>query len=119
MTLAKDLEEARQDPAGYLANMGYLWEIEKLPEPLREGFARWYLMGIPAGQFLQAVIRNDLSGAVIKADAGSLANIRNIVIWFYNNAPPICVGDNVKAWGEAGGYFGRARAAEVAARDRG
>jgi hypothetical protein len=90
-----------------------------LPEVLRIGYARWWLFGIPAGSFLQAVIENNMFKGVTKADDGNLANLKPIVLWFYNNADSRAIGINAKAWGDAGGYFGRLIAAEEKAESNG
>jgi hypothetical protein len=95
------------DPVAFIKE-----DLSGLPEPLREGYARWWLFGIPAGSFLQAVIENNMFKGVIKADDGNLANLKPIVLWFYNNADSRAIGINAKAWGDAGGYFGRLIEAE-------
>jgi hypothetical protein len=44
------------------------------------------------GQFLMAVICNDLRGAVNYADDENLPLIKLYVQWFYNRAPSQCSG---------------------------
>lgn len=52
------------------------------------------------GQFLQAVIRNDLAEAVARADGENLTNLIAIVGYFYNEAPGTCWGskEKLEAW---------------------
>jgi hypothetical protein len=94
-------------------------DLSGLPEVLRIGYARWWLFGIPAGSFLQAVIENNMFKAVVKADDGNLANLKPIVLWLYNNGDSRAIGINAKAWGDAGGFFGRSIAAEERAKNDG
>lgn len=57
------------------------------------------------GAFLQAVLENDLQGAIGRADPESLAGIKGIVAYVYNALPDKCWGskENVAAWLEAKG----------------
>lgn len=72
-----------------------------MPESLREGFARYVVHRIETGQFLRAVLENDLTEAV-----GRAATVENVLAlpalcgWLYNHAPPDCYGSRVKvtAW---------------------
>lgn len=73
-----------------------------LPEALRGGALRYIEQGILPGSFLQAVIRNDLSGALGQADSNNLTWIRDIVSFWYNEAPGACWGsrEKMEAWVE-------------------
>ena len=55
---------------------------------------------IEPGGFLTAVIENDLSGAVGRADGDNLRNLPAIVGYFYNETPAACWGSKEKmtAW---------------------
>ena len=46
------------------------------------------------GEFLSAVVRNDLRGAVIRADPENLAALRSLVLWVHNEIP----GERLTAW---------------------
>lgn len=87
-------------------------DLEGLPESLHEGYARWWCFGIAAGSFLQAVIENNLYRAAIKADDLNVLRLREISLWFWTNADSRAIGANAKAWGDAGGHFGRMAEAE-------
>lgn len=52
------------------------------------------------GQFLQAVIRNDLKEATARADEENQVNLVAIVGYFYNETPGLCWGSKeaLKAW---------------------
>lgn len=54
----------------------------------------------PPGGFLSAVIQNDLSAAMGRADSENLANLQAFVAYFYNEAPADCWGSpaKMKAW---------------------
>lgn len=53
---------------------------------------RYINQGIPPGDFLTAIICNDLKESVARADDENMANLPAYVAWFYNEAP-------VLAWG--------------------
>ena len=56
--------------------------------------------GIPPGSFLTAVIENNLSEAVGRADNENLENLPAFLAYFYNEAPSPCWGSPAKrqAW---------------------
>ena len=64
------------------------------------GAKRWIENRIMPGDFLTAVIRNDLTGALGRADEENRAAIFDIVSWWYNEAPSPCWGspEKVKTW---------------------
>ncbi len=55
---------------------------------------------LPLGSFLTAVVANDLNKAVCHADPYNLCNIRDIVLYVYNELPAECHGsrDRVRDW---------------------
>lgn len=67
---------------------------------MREGVRRYVEFGIPPGNFLQAVVCNDLKEAVGRADDRNLAHLVDWVKWFYNLAPAVCWGsvEKYEAW---------------------
>lgn len=71
-----------------------------LPAQHRGGIRRWIEEGRLPGGFLAAVLSNDLTESVQRADSDSLRVIREICHWLYNNAPGPCWGSPgaVKAW---------------------
>jgi hypothetical protein len=75
-------------------------DYSKLPEHLRPGMRRYIENGILPGGFLLAVLSNDLSGAVMRADEVSLQNLRQICQWLLDEAPGFSFGsaENVKLW---------------------
>lgn len=74
--------------------------IQTVPEHLQHGIRDWVDEHIQPGHFLTAVIDNNLSEAVGRADAKSLAALGDIVRWFYNHAPSASWGsvERRKAW---------------------
>ena len=58
------------------------------------GIIRYYERGIPPGDFLCAVINNDLREACGRADDVNKNRLFNYMMWFYNNAP-------MGSWGRA------------------
>lgn len=59
----------------------------------------------PVGHFLTAVLVNDLSEAVARADEDNLANLPAFIGYLYNEAPSPCWGseEKVKKWLEKEG----------------
>jgi hypothetical protein len=55
---------------------------------------------VPPGDFLTAVIQNNLMEAIGRADEEALLHLRDIVAWFYNEAPSTCWGspEKMKEW---------------------
>lgn len=68
------------------------WEM--CAPKLRGGLIRWVESGVYPGSFLRAVLANDLHEAVVHADRDSLAGIRSLVLFVYNELPS-------QAWGSA------------------
>ena len=71
-----------------------------LPDGLRDGARRWIEDGLIPGEFLQAVIRNDLLAATNMADPENFENLGSIVQWWWLEAPGLCWGsrEKAKAW---------------------
>lgn len=65
-----------------------------LPEHIRSGVKSYIEDGIPPGDFLQAVISNNLSESFARADRINIARMFDIVSFFYNEAPSTCWGTN-------------------------
>lgn len=59
----------------------------------------------PYDDFFDAILSNDLKGAIHHADDLNLPIIHHIVAWLYNYAPSACQGTEfkVKKWKENGG----------------
>jgi len=73
---------------------------ELVPEHLREAVLSYVQEAHPVGDFLRAVISNDLFDAVARADEQSLAGLRCLCQWFYNYTPRSCYGsrDRYRTW---------------------
>ncbi len=56
-----------------------------LPQHLRAGMRRYLELGVPPGSFLRAVLRNDLSAAVLTCS--DVTMLRGIMIWLHNYTP--------------------------------
>lgn len=74
------------------------WEYDRvdyggLPAGLREGMRLWIEQGLLPGHFLQAVLRNDLADAIVRADEENLKRLPEIVRWLHNEAPTRCHGE--------------------------
>jgi len=91
-----------------MANSEYQFREFRIPARMIGAIQRYVDEGIPPGDFLQAVICNDLVGAVSKADDENVRNLPAYVGYFYNKAPSICWGSAEKMgdWIEKGGMNG-------------
>ena len=58
-----------------------------IPAHMRGAIIRYLNNGISPGDFLTAVINNDLSEAVGRADDQNIHLLPNYIKWFYNHAP--------------------------------
>jgi hypothetical protein len=72
-------------------------DYSRLPEHMRDGFMRWIEYGIEPGDFGMAVICNNLFEAFGRADATNIARMKDIIMFFYNDAPSQCYGSRAKA----------------------
>ena len=77
-----------------------LFDYDRIPENLMGGLKRYIEQKVLPGSFLTAVLENNLSEAVGRADIRSLYILPIIVCWLYNEAPGSCWGspEKVKAW---------------------
>lgn len=71
-----------------------------IPDYMVEGLVRYVVHHIAPGDFLCAVIANDLFEAYGRADSTNIYCIYNYVQFFYNHAPAPCWGSReaLKAW---------------------
>lgn len=84
------------------------WESGKLhsyytdaiPARLIESLERYIVERCPVGDFLRAVLSNDLRDAIGRADPTSLAAMQQLVALLHNEAPSACWGSPAKvaAW---------------------
>jgi hypothetical protein len=68
-----------------------------IPKRMQGAIIRYYEHGLPPGDFLTAVIENDLAEAVGRADEENVRLLKEYVMWFYNWAPS-------GSWGSIGNY---------------
>lgn len=71
------------------------YDYSELPEHMRDAMQRYLEQGIPPGDFLSAVLNNDLRETCSRADHINRYLLFDYVRWLYNNAP-------VAAWGYQG-----------------
>jgi len=95
---------------------------KKIPAPVLHALQRWAACGGATGHFVQAVVRNDLMEAVSRADGESLAAIREIMWYVYNQLPSDCwqrhprASEAVDKWASEGGLVGRGYSLTVTSR---
>ena len=71
-----------------------------IPARMMQALTRYVDDHCPVGDFLTAVLRNDLREACGRADEENLANLPAFVAYLYNEAPAACWGsaEKVAAW---------------------
>jgi len=79
---------------------------KKLPAHIQAGVQQYVEQGIIPGDFLQAVIANNLSESFALADEINQGQMFNIVKFFYNEMPSACWKSKEKMlmWNKIGGY---------------
>lgn len=84
------------------------FELDQLPEHMRDGMYRWIEHGIKPGGFGVAVLENDLVGAFGRADMTNIRCMKDWANWLYNRAPADCWGSKaaVNKWAAHGGLNG-------------
>lgn len=70
----------------------YGFQTYEIPERMRSGLQDYIENRIKPGQFLQAVIKNNLKEAIAYADEENMANLPAYVNYFYNHTPFDCWG---------------------------
>lgn len=83
------------------------WHL--VPSHLLRGLDGHIASGTETGEFLAAVLANDLRQAVLRADEQSLAGLRGLLQFLYCDAPSPCWGsvEARDAWRARGGLAGR------------
>ena len=78
----------------------YKFQEFYIPDRMMGGIDRYVKQGILPGDFLQAVICNDLSNAFGRADDENMRNLPAYVAYFYNETPRGCWGskNKMKNW---------------------
>lgn len=84
----------------FLTLQNVLMNNGKIPDAILEGIRMWVDYGYTPGDFLQAVLRNDLQDACGRADDYNRWILFDIVSHLYNECPAPCWGspEKVKAW---------------------
>lgn len=87
----------------------YKEHLHLIPEHMHGGMLRYIEKGIRPGDFLTAVLSNDLFGAVGRVDTTNRHRLFDYTTYLYNYAPGSCwgSGEAVKAWVESGGLEGQ------------
>jgi hypothetical protein len=72
----------------------------QIPEYMRGGLFRWIENGVLPGNFLTAIIKNDLRRSFEYADDENIFRIHSYIKFLYNWAPGECWGseEKVKSW---------------------
>lgn len=91
-------------------------DYDRLPEHMRDGFQRYIERGIPGGSFMNAVLANDLMGAMQRADDINRERLFDTCAFLHNEAPIGCFGseERVRDWIKSGGLNGLTSETELA-----
>ena len=78
--------------------------LEVIPTRMFGAALRYIVEGVKPGHFLSAVVENDLSAAVARADDENQAALVSWVRFFHNYSPSVCWGSkaNMVKWVEDG-----------------
>jgi len=81
------------------------FDTYKIPGYMRDSITQWVKNGIEPGDFLHAVLTNNLVGAVARADNTNINLLPNYIRFFNNETPMDCWGsvDLYLAWAKKGG----------------
>lgn len=81
-------------------NMALRAEQCNIPDHMMDGLIYYVLDHRPVGQFLTAVLSNDLMGAAAHADPFNLSALHRYARFLYNHAPSGCYGsrEKVEEW---------------------
>jgi len=60
---------------------------QDVPPHLREGLKAYLIDRVRPGAFLSAVLTNNLTDAVLRADPASLGSLKDLVLFLHNYAP--------------------------------
>jgi len=79
-----------------------------IPDYMHDGLVEFILHGRPVGNFLTAVLSNNLKEACGRADDTNLQLLPNYVRFLYNHAPVGCWGteERMESWMEREGLVG-------------
>jgi hypothetical protein len=83
-------------------------EYAQIPQRMQEALLRYVKQGSNVGQFLRAVLTNDLFGTFAYADDENKPIIFLYIRWLYNEAPGGCFGGvgEFYQWQRKGGLIG-------------
>ena len=78
----------------------FTYRGQSIPERMKPGILRYIAQHIKPGDFLCAVIKNDLCHAVCRADDENIALLQVYIAYFHNEAPGACWGspERMEAW---------------------
>jgi len=94
------------------------WDEERfealVPSHIREPIRQYVMRGILPGDFLTAVLRNDLTAAITRADSTNRAALYEIVMFLLNYVPWAAWGtaERISTWISQGGWEGYVRQQE-------
>lgn len=93
------------------ANFVYKFQQYYIPLRMNGGIKRYAFNGVRPGDFLQAVISNDLREACVRADEENMDNLPAYVSLFYNHFPIGSWGspEAMERWINRGGLIGKTK----------
>lgn len=82
----------------------YEFQCMYVTDAMQSSLDDYIVKHIPTGDFLRAVISNDLRSACDRADSVNLRNVPAFVAYLYNKAPACCWGspEAYKQWVQDG-----------------
>lgn len=102
-------EELKQKFIEHMGGYSHSLMMSHVNEPLHEGIMHWVVYGIEPGDFLRAVLRNDMMDAMGRADDINRHRMFELCTFLYNGMPAGSYGSRERyaAWKKKGGLEGR------------
>ncbi len=96
-------------PGGDAQAPAYIFRNQHISSSMMKHIRAYIVDGAKPGPFLQAIICNDLGGALRSADPNNYRNLHAFYAYFHWEATSLCWGDweKMEAWIEHGGEKGR------------
>lgn len=99
------------DETVYRSQLAHMLQENGIPRTMWESMIEYIMVGRPVGDFLEALLCNDLMKAVAKADLINIQRLQDYCMFLIGCAPIGCYGTPAayKEWMKTGGVVGRAQ----------
>lgn len=81
-----------------MVDLQFTGQYAIIPQRMRESIERYCVHHIKPGNFLSALLQNDLEGAIFHADDENLPLIKTYVLWFRWHTSGLYGKENFQKW---------------------